>query len=159
MEFTPEIVKELVEKKIAFVERMGLKVVELIPGHVKLMVPLKGNENHIGSMYAGALFTLAEIPGGALILTTFDPTKCFPVIKELTIKFLRPAGSDITIEIFLPQEEVERIRRDLSERGKAEFVLHGELKDVSGTVVAKSTGVYQIRATDKNWAGVESGTA
>jgi thioesterase domain-containing protein len=152
VEFTPEAVKELVEKKIAFVERMGLKVLELIPGYVKLMAPLLGNENHIGSMYAGALFTLAEIPGGALILTTFDPTKCYPLIKELTIKFLRPAGSDITTEISLSQEEVERIIRELSDRGKAEFVLHGELKDVSGTVVAESRGLYQVRSTDKTWA-------
>ena len=82
MEFTQETVKDLVEKKIAFVERMGLKVLELMPGSVKLMAPLRGNENHIGSMYAGALFTLAEIPGGALVLITFDPTKCYPLIKE-----------------------------------------------------------------------------
>ena len=82
MEFTPETVRELVEKKIAFVERMGLKVLELMPGSVKLMAPLRGNENHIGSMYAGALFTLAEIPGGALILATFDPTRCYPLIKR-----------------------------------------------------------------------------
>jgi hypothetical protein len=60
----PEIIKELVERKIAFVERMGLRVMDLISGYVKLMAPLRGNENHIGSMYAGALFTLAEMPGG-----------------------------------------------------------------------------------------------
>ena len=41
MEFTPETVTELVEKKIAFVERMGLKVLELRPGSVKLMAPLE----------------------------------------------------------------------------------------------------------------------
>jgi thioesterase domain-containing protein len=152
MRFTPEIVKELVEKKIAFVERMGLKVLELTPGHVKLMAPLAGNENHIGGMYAGALFTLAEIPGGALILTTFDPTKCYPIVKELTIKFLRPAKSNITTEFFLSQEEVDHISGDLSNQGKAEFILHGELKDESGTVVATSQGLYQLRTTDKQWA-------
>jgi len=78
------------------------------------------------------------------------------VIKELTIKFLRPAGSAITTEIFLSKEEVERIIRDLSDKGKAEFVLHGELKDLSGTVVAESHGVYQIQSTDKTWAVVDS---
>jgi thioesterase domain-containing protein len=155
MNFTPETVKELVEKKIAFVERMGLKVIELTPGYVKLIAPLQGNENHVGSMYAGALFTLAEIPGGALILTTFDPTKCFPVIKELTIKFLRPAASDITTEMFLSRGEVDRITAEVTEKGKADFVLHGELKDQTGTVVAVSQGLYQIRLTDKAWAQMD----
>lgn len=156
MGFTPEAVKELVEKKIAFVERMGLKVLELTPGYVKLTAPLSGNENHIGSMYAGALFTLAEMPGGALVLTTFDPTKCYPIVKELTIKFLRPAQSDITVEISLSREEVDRIVGEISDHGKAEFILHGELKDESGTVVATSQGLYQLRATDKQWAHTNS---
>jgi len=151
MRLTSEIVKDLVEKKIAFVERMGLKVLELTPGYAKLLAPLRGNENHIGSMYAGALFTLAEMSGGALFLTTFDPTKCYPIIKELTIKFLHPAHSDITAEAFLSEEEVDRISGEISKEGKAEFVLHEELKDESGTVVATSRGVYQLRRTDKQW--------
>jgi acyl-coenzyme A thioesterase PaaI-like protein len=151
MALTPETVKELVENKIGFLERMGLTVLELTPGYVKLMAPLKGNENHIGGMYAGAMFTLAEIPGGVLILTSFDPAKCYPVIKELTIKFLRPAGSDITIEVALSPDEIERISLDMSEQGKAEFVLTGELKDVKGNVVAKSRGLYHIRLADKAW--------
>ena len=154
MGLSPEIVKELVESKIAFVARMGLKVLKLSSGHVKLMAPLRGNENHIGSMYAGALFTLAEIPGGVLILTTFDPTKCYPLIKELTIKFLRPAQSDITIEVSLPQEEVDRIADEILRIGKAEFILNGELKDGSGTVVARSRGVYQLRSADRPWAEI-----
>ena len=155
MKFTPEILKELVEKKIAFVERMGLKVLELTPGYIKLRVPLQGNENHIGTMYAGALFTLAEIPGGALILSTFDPTKCYPIIKELTIKFVRPAKTDVTTEISLSQEEVDRIVSEISDNGKAEFILRGELKDGSGTVVATSQGLYQLRASDKQWIAVK----
>jgi thioesterase domain-containing protein len=156
MELTPETLKELVEKKIAFVERMGLKVLALIPGHVKLTAPLRGNENHIGSMYAGALFTLAEIPGGALILSTFDPTKCYPLIKELTIKFLRPAQSDVTTEISLSTEEVHRITAEMLATGKAEFILSAELKDGSGAVVAVSQGLYQLRSTDRQWTEMNS---
>jgi thioesterase domain-containing protein len=154
MEFTLETMRELVEKKIAFVERMGLKVLDLRPRYVKLLAPLRGNENHIGTMYAGALFTLAEIPGGALVLATFDITKCYPVIKELTINFLKPAASDITIEISLSEVEVARLTSEVSHKGKADFVLQGELKDGSGTVVAVSRGLYQIRSTDKQWASV-----
>ncbi len=61
MELKPEEIKLFVEKPFAFVERSGIEAVELEPRHIKLKMPLKGNENHFGSMYAGALFTLAEI--------------------------------------------------------------------------------------------------
>jgi acyl-coenzyme A thioesterase PaaI-like protein len=110
-----------------------------------MMVPLAGNENHIGSMYAGALFTLAEMPGGAVFLTTFDASVFYPVVKEMNIRYLKPARSDVTIEIAMAADEAERIEKEAREKGKAEFILEGELIDRDGQVVARSHGVYQIR--------------
>lgn len=149
MNMPPEMIKQLLETKVAFVERTGLKALQLQPRHVKLMVPLKGNENHIGTMYAGALFTVAEVPVGALYVTTFDMTKYYPIIKEMNIQFVRPAKTDVTIELSISEEEARRIQAEAEETGKAEFVLEGEVKDESGDVVARSRGVYQLRAFGK----------
>ena len=137
MNIPPEMIKHLLETKVAFVERTGLKALELQPRHVKLMVPLKGNENHIGTMYAGALFTVAEVPVGALYVTTFDVTKYYPIIKEMNIQFVRLAKTDVTIELSISEEEAARIQAEAEEKGKAEFVLEGEVKDESGDVVAR----------------------
>ena len=141
-----EMQKEFIENAISFVRRMGLKVLELQPRYVRLMAPLKGNENHIGSMYAGALFTLAEIPGGALVISAFDVSRFYPVVKEMTLRFRRPAAGDVTIEMSLSEEEVSRIRTEAAARGKSEFVLTGEIRNAGGETVAESRGVYQLRA-------------
>ncbi|HMK33600.1 MAG TPA: YiiD C-terminal domain-containing protein [Desulfomonilaceae bacterium] len=146
MAMSVEAVKELIENKVAFVRRMKLKAVELKPCHVKLSAPLQDNENHIGTMYAGALFTLAEIPGGALFLTTFDSSRYYPIVKEMTMTFLRPARTDVTIENDISEEEYRRIQHELTSNGKAEFVLLGRVMDEKGEVVASSRGTYQIRA-------------
>jgi len=146
MEISADTVKKFLGKKVAFIERMGLKVLESKPRYVKLMAPLKGNENHIGIMYAGALFTLAEVPGGALFATSFDVTKYYPIVKELSIRFRRPATTDVTIAMTMSQEEIARIQAEADERGKADYILEGEIKDASGEVVALSKGIYQIRA-------------
>ena len=146
MDLTPETLKQFIEKPFAFVERIGLKALELKPNHVKLAAPIAGNENHIGGMYAGALFTLAEIPGGALFLTTFDVSKFYPIIKEMTIRFVAPAKTDVTIEMYLSKEEASHIEAEARENGKADYVLEGEVKDASGVVVAVSKGLYQLRA-------------
>ena len=82
--------KELVETKFDFLSNMGLKVLSLEPNRVKLMLPMKGNENHLGILWAGALFTLAEVPGGILVYSTFDTAKFYPIVKEMNIKFLKP---------------------------------------------------------------------
>lgn len=146
MPLPAEIARQLTEEQIAFVKRSGLKAEVLEPGHVRLRMPLAGNENHIGSMYAGALFTLAEIPGGALFLTSFDVQRFYPVIKEMNLRFRRPATGDIQVEARLDAEQIERLQREASERGKAEFPLDLQLIDATGEVVAHSHGLYQLRA-------------
>ena len=145
MAFPAEIARQFTEDKIAFVKRMNLKAEVLEPGFVRLRVPLAGNENHIGSMYAGALFTLAEIPGGALFLTSFDASKFYPIIKEMNLRFRRPATGDIVVEARLGAEEIERLQSEAQVNGKAEYVLELQLTDGSGEVVALSRGIYQLR--------------
>jgi acyl-coenzyme A thioesterase PaaI-like protein len=113
------------------------------------MVPLQGNENHIGTMYAGALFTLAEVPVGALYLTTFDVSKYYPIIKEMTIRFVRPAKTDATIELVISEKEVQRIQAEAQANGKSEFVLEGEIRDSNEEIVVISRGIYQLRAMGK----------
>ena len=108
-------------------------------------MPLHGNQNHIGSMYAGALFTLAEIPGGALFLTSFDAQRFYPIIREMNLRFRRPAMGDIQVEARLSNEEIARLEEQASQQGKAEYVLELQLTDGSGEVVAESRGHYQLR--------------
>ena len=141
-----ELVRQLTEEQIAFVKRSGLKAEVLEAGHVRLRMPLAGNQNHIGSMYAGALFTLAEIPGGALFLTSFDATRFYPIIKEMNLRFRRPATGDICVEARLADEQIQHLQKQATEAGKAEYVLELQLTDDSGEVVAQSRGVYQLRA-------------
>ena len=141
-----ELVRQLTEEQITFVQRSGLKAEVLEVGHVCLRMPLAGNQNHIGSMYAGALFTLAEIPGGALFLTSFDAQRFYPIVKEMNLRFRRPATGDIRVEARLAAEEIQQLQKQATELGKAEYVLQLQLTDESGEVVAESRGLYQLRA-------------
>ncbi len=145
MPFPAEIARQFTEEKIAFVKRMKLKAEVLEPGFVRLRVPLAGNENHIGTLYAGALFTLAEIPGGALFITSFDASRFYPIVKEMSLRFRRPATGDISVEARLSAEEIEHLQAEAAANGKAEFLLELKLTDSSGEVVAESRGLYQLR--------------
>jgi thioesterase domain-containing protein len=138
--------KKVLETGIKFVERSGLKVLELEKGRVKCLMPFAGNSNHIGTMYAGALYTLAEIPGGALFLSSFDVARYFPIVREQTIKFLKPVTGDVTIEITISDARIAELQAEADAKGKAEFLLEGEIKTADGTVAATSSGIYQLRA-------------
>jgi acyl-coenzyme A thioesterase PaaI-like protein len=145
MPLPAEMARVFTEEKIDFVKRSGLKAEELLPGFVRLRMPLAGNQNHIGTLYAGALFTLAEIPGGALFLTSFDVQRFYPLIKEMNLRFRRPATSDISVEARLNTEEIERIQNEAEREGKAEYRLELQLKDADGQVVAETSALYQLR--------------
>ncbi|MBX9756108.1 MAG: DUF4442 domain-containing protein [Pseudomonadaceae bacterium] len=145
MPFPVEVARQLTEEQIAFVKRSNLKALVLEPGFVRLQMPLAGNQNHIGSMYAGALFTLAEIPGGALFMTSFDVTRFYPIVKEMNLRFRRPAKGDICVEALLSAEQIEQLQNEAQANGKADYLLELELTDASGEIVALSRGLYQLR--------------
>ncbi len=136
----------MIETGIAFAGRTGVKVLAMEPGYVKLMMPLEPNLNHVGTMYAGALFTLAELPGGAIFLTTFDASRFFPLIKGMDIKFLKPAATDTTVEVRLDSERATEIQNVANEVGKADYEWECELTDANGQVVAVASCRYQLRS-------------
>ena len=88
---------------------------------------------------------MPKFPGGALCLTLFDATAFYPLVKELTIRFLRPARSDVTITLSISEDEAQRIRTAAEQHGKADFVLEGDIRDSAGEKVASTRGVYQVR--------------
>ena len=130
-------------------QRSGIKVLELERGYCKLMMPFEPNVNHVGMMYAGALFTLAEIPGGAIFISTFDGSKFFPIVRNLEIKFVKPAMTDATVEVRLSEEDAADIAKRAETEGKANYDWDCELKNTDGDVVAVATCKYQMRVYPK----------
>ncbi len=135
---------KLISFSIPFAGRAGFEVLELRRGLLKAKIPFKGNTNHVGTMYAGALFTLAEIPGGVMAIFEFGP-RYFPLLKEMNIKYLAPAKTDITVEFSLTETQIEQILNTTNEKGKCDFTLEGKLYDKQGELVAESIGHYQLK--------------
>ncbi len=146
----------LITDAVEAIKRTGIKVVTLRDRYAKMLMPLEGNVNHVGMMYAGSLFTLGEIAGGAIHVVSFDMTKLFPIVKEISIRFRRPAMTDVTMEVELSAEEASRIQAEALEKGKADYVLNLELQDTAGEVVSLVAGTWQVRAISKGMGAAPS---
>jgi len=128
------------------IERTGLKVLELRDRYAKALMPLnEGTTNHVGIMYAGSLFTLGEFSGGIIHLVSMNFSKFFPIVKEVRIRFRRPARTDITMEVTMSEQEAGRLEAEAEEKGKADYELNLELKNEAGDTVAEVSGTWQIR--------------
>jgi len=141
-----ELFNSVLQESVPAMHGLGIRVVELQPGRVLGAAPMAGNSNHLGTMYAGTLFGLAEMLGGALFAASFDFARFYPTVKDLQISYVRPTTTDVRAEASLDLATIESLKAELETASKVEFVLDAVLTDATGQVVATTNGLYQIRA-------------
>jgi acyl-coenzyme A thioesterase PaaI-like protein len=141
-----ETMNGALESTIPIAHQMGVRVVEARRGYAAATVPVEGNGNHFGVVYAGVQFTVAEILGGIISLSTFDTAKYFPLVKNVDINFVGMARSELRAEAALDDETIARTEAEAAQRGKADFTLEAVVTDADGQPVANTRGLYQLRA-------------
>jgi acyl-coenzyme A thioesterase PaaI-like protein len=134
------------ESTIPPAHKMGITVIEAARGHAVASVPMKGNGNHFGVVYAGVQFTVAEMLGGVIALATFDPAKYYPLVKNVDISFTGMARSDLRAEASLDEGDIARVEAEVADKGKADFSLEAVVSDDAGRTVSVTRGLYQLRA-------------
>jgi len=136
---------ELALTSVPGIRRTGLRIVALRDRYARAVMPFEGNINHVGMMYAGSLFSLGEFAGGIIYLVSLNIHKYFPIVKQVTIRFRRPALTDVTMEVMMTGEEAVRIEAEAERDGKADFTLNLDLKDAHEVTVAEVEGIWQVR--------------
>lgn len=134
-----------VRQLIPLFDYMGLEVLEAGGGRAAARIPVEPNGNHFGVIYAGALFSVAEMLGGIIGTTSLALDGFIPLVKDLQIRFTRPAATSVVASTSLSPAEIERVKAEALELGKADFVLTTDVTDENGVVVASTSATYQIR--------------
>lgn len=146
---TPQELTDHVHTLIPIAAAMGVKVVEVGDGTATIELPAEPNGNHFGALYAGSLFTVAELLGGVIPQASFDFAEelagFVPLLKSSEIRYRRPAFGAVRASATLSSQERDRVRREALENGKSEFVLEAVVVDGEGNVVAETRGVLQVR--------------
>lgn len=135
----------MLEQLIPRAHQMGVTFVEMRRGYVRAELPFEGNGNHFGTVYAGVIFTLAEVLGGAMSFASFDSSTHYPLIRGMQISYLKPGMGALTASASLDDETIERVLAEAGTDKKAPFELRAEITDENGVVVATTVGDYQIR--------------
>ena len=81
-QITPQMATDFVHQVVPAIGRLGVTVEAVAPGSVTLRVPIEGNANHMGTMYAGALFALAEAPWRTAATGRSTRPKAHPIIAS-----------------------------------------------------------------------------
>ena len=143
---TANEVENVLRTMVPMLGSMGMEVVDVSRGRVRTRLPFVAqNGNHIGTVYAGVLFSFLEATGGALVLVSFDVTRYIPVIVEGTIRYLRPVTTSVGCDLSLGDDEIDAVHRMLEADPKASWTLRASAADDDGRTVCEADLVYRFR--------------
>ncbi|MFT7359312.1 DUF4442 domain-containing protein [Parasphingorhabdus sp.] len=120
--------------RVEFVERTGLKRLEQGRGHAHLLMPLAGNENHVGVLYMGAYTVLAEAVAALPGISLLDVARHFPILKDIYVDFHKSAASDVTAEYRLSEETMADLLADLERKGSATYIAEFPMHDAGASM-------------------------
>jgi thioesterase domain-containing protein len=135
----------LIGESVPLIAKTGVTITHLRDRYARIVMPLAPNTNHIGVMYGGSLFILAEFSGGVIWYVSFDHSRFYPIIKEASIRYRKLATTDVTLEVSLGEAEAAAIQAEAEREGKKDWTMNLELKDADGAVVSLVTGIWQLR--------------
>jgi Domain of unknown function (DUF4442) len=135
--------------RVEFVERTGLQRLATGRGFARLLMPLAGNENHVGVLYMGAYTVLAEAVAAIPGISILDTARFFPILKDIAVAFHRSAASDVTAEFRLDETALQGLLADLERKGSATYLAEFPMHDTGGTHVA--TGRVTVKLLSHGW--------
>ena len=113
--------------------------------NIRMSVPVEGlHINHVGTVYAGSMFTLLELAAGAMFMCTYGLDEYVPIVASFEITYLKPTQKDLVVELEWTEEEAEERIHPIKERGRGRMPVELTLKDVDGVEVAKAVSTLYI---------------
>jgi uncharacterized protein (TIGR00369 family) len=132
---------------VPFAKYVGIELLEVGDGFAKARLAQRpALSNHIGTMHAGALFTLAETASGAAMTGAFIDVIAGlrPVAAEASAVYLKLARGIVSCTATV-SEPAEELRRRLREEQKVVFDVRVDLFGENDQPVAAMTVSWNVR--------------
>ncbi len=140
-------VEQIVRTTVPLLGEIGIEVLHAGRGHVRTRLPWNArNGNHIGTVYAGVLFSFLESTGGALVLVSLDVTRWIPVVVEATIRYARPVTAVVECDMRLSDDEVGAVHDALASDPRYRWTLAAAATAEDGRTVCEADLVYRFRS-------------
>jgi len=132
--------------QVPFVAHVGVQVEDYAPGRVVLSLATQPTSaNHMGTLHAGALFTLAETAASAACATHAELRGLRLRARSSELHFRRPASGRVTAHAEVTDDMATLVLEGLDNHGKVDLSVAVEVLDGHGTTVARVVGVYSFR--------------
>jgi acyl-coenzyme A thioesterase PaaI-like protein len=138
---------EALAAAVPFNRTLGLEYVSVGAGTAEIrLADREEHRNHVGTLHAGALFTVAEAASGAAFVAAFADrlATIVPVVESAEIRFSAPARGTITANARLTTPATELLA-ELDRDGRTRPPVEVRLVDASGKEVAAMTVLWNVK--------------
>ena len=149
-DFTPEFFenakKGITNGKIEYLNMAGIVPEVCEKSHVRFRLPVEPiHMNHVGIVYAGSYFIIAESTGATLIKCVYG-TKYTAIIKSVNIDYVKPCKGDLVVDLSMTDEEAKERIAYVEEHGKGRYPMDIPVMNADGEVCANVSMVYYLMA-------------
>lgn len=142
-----DMIKDHMAKSIPYAAETGAQVVEITAeGASARLAKIDKVLNHIGTVHAGALFTLGETASGAAMsgLLSEKVLELRPVAAEASIKYIKTAKTDLMAYGKATVEAAEALAA-IEADGKVQFDVNVSIRDADEVEVATMTVAWHVK--------------
>ena len=122
-------------KSIEFVKHLDIKQ----EGSNLTLVPKKELLNHIGSIHAGAIYTLAESQSGLCLMQQFKNKEAKALLRSSKVKYKAEAKTKLTAKCHIDQALKDKFITQLNKRGKALIDVEVKVFDNNNQLILEAT--------------------
>ena len=144
-----DMIKTHLDAAVPFARHVGVTLLDIGDGTASAeLVQREEVSNHIESMHAGAMFTLAEAASGAALAGALAPVilEMRPVAAQANIAYKKVAKGTLTAHAQASRDGGSLIK-EIEADGKVAFDIHVDVKDAAGdTVVAMTVNWHVSKA-------------
>ncbi len=101
--------------------------------------------NYVGTMHAGALYTLAETVAGVAADRFAGDQNAFILLRDASVHYTRRAEGDIIARSFIDPSNLRTATDEMKENGRAIIQVSISARDTSGETVFEGSFTYALR--------------
>ncbi len=104
-------------------------------------------QNHLGTLHAGALYTLAETQSGLALMRLFPELQeeVIPLLRSGGLKYRHPVTESVVATAYVLQEEQEHFMKRFSHKGRATVTVAVTLKTEEEKICAEGDFVWFVQ--------------
>ena len=142
-----ELIKAQLQSSVPFAAYVGIVIDALDAESATASLPARSElTNHIATVHAGALFTLAEAASGAAMAGAIAPMlmQVRPVTSQASIRYMNPAKGDLTATAKTSRSSADLLSA-LRNDGVIQFDVEVAISNDNGVEVAQMTVEWHVR--------------